>query len=172
MKRRDFMTGLVATAWPLPAVGQHSAMPTVGFLSSRSPGESAKLIDAFLEGLHATGYVEGSNVQIAYRWAGRVDERLPSRAAELVARDVAVIVAAGDVVSPIAAKVATSSIPIVFTGIDDPVESGLVADLDRPGRNVTGMSLFNNTLGPARLELLRALLPTEQADRENPFWPP
>jgi putative ABC transport system substrate-binding protein len=161
MRRRQFISGIggVMAAWPLAARGQRLTMPMVGFLSSMSPGESARFMDAFLEGLHETAYVEGRNVEIAYRWAGGVYERLQPRARELAERGAAVIVAAGDLVSAIAAKAATSSIPIVFTGVDDPVGAGLVESLQRPGGNVTGMSLFANGLGRTHLELLRVLLP-------------
>ena len=162
MRRRDLLAGLggAVAGWPWAAHGQRSGMPLVGFLSSRSPGESAQLIDAFLQGLHEAGYVEGRNVQVAFHWAGGIYERLAPLARSLVGRQAAVIVAAGDPVSATAAMAATPSTPIVFTAIDDPVGTGLVTALDRPGGNVTGVSLSIDTLGPKRLACLHALVPT------------
>src|SRR5215467_504501 len=148
MKRRAFISllGSTAAAWPLAARGQQPAMPVIGFLSSRSPGESAGLVAAFRQGLSELGFVEGQNLVIAFRWAeGRYD-RLGALASDLVQLRVALILAAGGPPPVIAAKAVTSTIPIVFTGVTDPVRVGLVASLGRPGGTVTGIGLFNNSL--------------------------
>jgi putative ABC transport system substrate-binding protein len=138
-------------------------MPVIGFLSSRSPGESTAVVAAFVQGLREGGYVEGQNVAIAFRWAeGRYD-RLQALAQELVGLRASVLLAAGGPPSALAAKAATSTIPIVFSGAPDPVRLGLVASLNRPGGNVTGMSTFTSTLGGKCVELLKQLLPTASA---------
>jgi putative ABC transport system substrate-binding protein len=135
-------------------------MPVIGFLSSRSPGESTNIVAAFRQGLRETGYVEGENLAIAFRWAEGRYERLPALAAELVSLRVAVLFAAGGTPSARAAKAATATIPTVFSAVGDAVGSGLVASLNRPGGNMTGMSIFAATLVPKRFELLRQLTPT------------
>jgi len=164
MKRREFIAGLGAVATssfvrPLAVRAQQSPMPVVGYLSSRSPGESEAVVSAFRQGLGESGYVVGQNVAIEYRWAEGNYERLAALAAELVGLKVAAILAAGGPPSALAAKKATSTIPVVFSAADDPVGVGLVDGLSRPGGNVTGMSLFNSALGGKRLELLHQLVP-------------
>ena len=135
-------------------------MPVIGFLSSRSPGESASVITAFRLGLRETGFIEGQNVSIAFRWAeGRYDQ-LPALAAELVALRVTLLFSAGGAPPALAAKAATSTIPVVFSAVSEPVGVGLVPSLNRPGGNVTGMGIFNAALGPKRMELVKELVPS------------
>jgi putative ABC transport system substrate-binding protein len=158
VRRRTFLVGLGgAAAWPLVTRAQQPSMPVIGFLSGRSPDESSYLIQTFRQGLKETGYDEGRNVAIEYRWARGQYDRLPALAAELVARPVSVIVSVGG--SSLAAKAATTTIPIVITEGNDPVASGLVQSLNRPGGNLTGVMLYGSVLPPKRLELLRETVP-------------
>jgi putative ABC transport system substrate-binding protein len=150
------LSASAAIARPRPISAQQKAMPVIGFLSVGSPGP---LIAAFRQGLSETGYVEGQNLTIEYRWAEDHYDRLPALAADLVGRKVDVIVVRGGLPAVLAAKSATSTIPIVFTGVSDPVEAGLVASLAHPGGNLTGFSPFQFELMPKRLELLTELVP-------------
>ena len=160
MRRRKFITllGVVATAWPLTGRAQQPAMPVIGYFSGRSPGAEAPIRMPFLKALEGFGFAVGRNVAIEYRFAEGQDERLPELAAELVRRQVAMLVAT-DRPSAVAAKAATATIPIVFTSGFDPVQLGLVASFNRPGGNATGVSLLTTALGPKRLGLVRELLP-------------
>jgi putative ABC transport system substrate-binding protein len=161
LRRRDFITVLSSTAaaWPLAVRAQQQATSTIGFVSSRAPGESAGVVAAFRQGLGEAGFVEGQNLAIAFRWAeGRYD-RLPALVAELVNLRVAVLFAAGGPPSALAAKEATSTIPVVFSAVSDPVRLGLVPSLNRPGGNVTGMSLLNSELVAKSAQLLKEAVP-------------
>ena len=175
MRRRNFIS-LVggAVAWPLASRAQQPAMPVIGFLRPGSPEPNAHLVAAFRRGLDETGYVEGRNVSVEYRWAHNDDDRLPELAADLVRLRVSVIVAPGSTTAAVAAKSATKTIPIVFSGGGDPVQTGLVASLNRPGGNVTGVSSMSGDLGAKRLGLLQELVPRAErfvllVNPNNPF---
>jgi len=161
MKRREFITliGGAAAAWPLAARAQRPPIPTIGYLSTRSSSGEASMLAAFEQGLRAAGYVGGSNVTIEYRWGDGRYDRLPALAEDLVRRNVAAIVTAGGETSALAAKAATTSIPIIFNIADDPVRIGLVTSLNRPGGNATGVTSLLGVLGTKQLGLIGELVP-------------
>jgi putative ABC transport system substrate-binding protein len=175
MRRREFITFLGgAAASPLAAHAQQSAMPVVGFMSGRSPEDSKHLVAAFRQGLSEAGFVEGQTIVIEYRWGLGQYDRMPALAADLVNRQVAVLVGVGGDVSALAAKRATSTIPIVFGTGSDPIKAGMVESLARPGGNATGYSLLTNQMEPKRLNMLHDLVPGAAVIGVllNPNFPP
>jgi putative ABC transport system substrate-binding protein len=174
MRRREFITLLSGAAvWPLVARAEQAPMPAVGILNLGSPEANASLMAAFRQGLGETGFAEGKNVAIESRWAHNDSARLPELAADLVRHRVTVMVTPGSVATALAAKAATATIPIVFNTAADPVETGLVASLNKPGGNMTGVSYMNTELGAKRLGMLQELLPKAMrfavlVERNNP----
>jgi putative tryptophan/tyrosine transport system substrate-binding protein len=160
MRRREFITLIGAAVWSLPLRAQQQETREIGFLSSRSPGESSGVVAAFRQGLSESGFVEGENLTIAFRWAEGHYDRLSTLAAELVNLRVTVLFAAGGAPSAAAAKAATTAIPIVFSAVNDPVQLGLIASLNRPGGNLTGMSMFTDEIAAKNVELLKEMVPT------------
>jgi putative ABC transport system substrate-binding protein len=179
MRRRDFLAlfGGAAAAWPHTALAQQQKMPVIGFLSARSQGVSGNLVAWFREGLAGLGFAEGRNIAIEYRWADGDYERLRGFAVELVGLPVAAIAAISGTPAALAAKAVTSAVPIVFANGGDPVVSGLVPNLNRPGGNITGATFLNTGIATKRLELLRDLLPRAKvvaflANPNNPVVAP
>jgi len=175
MRRREFISiAAAATAWPFVARAQQANMPVVGFLSTRAPEESADVVEAFRSGLKERGFVDGQNVKIEFRWAHGDYGHLPALASELVRAQVAVIAALGGDPSALAARAATTTIPIVFAVGSDPVKEGLVESFNRPGGNLTGVTTFTNLMEPKRLALLRELAPgvPVMGALVNPKFPP
>ena len=172
--RREFiaLVGGAAAAWPLAARAEQATIPVVGFLNAASPDAFTHLVSAFRKGLSEAGYFEGHNVAVEYRWAEGQYDRLPAMAAELVRRHVAVMTVTGGRPSVLAAKAATQDVPIVFVSGEEVISGGLVASLNRPGGNATGVMLFNSLLGTKRLALLRELVPRAAtiAILVNPNW--
>jgi len=173
MRRRDFIAGLggAAAAWPAVATGQQTKMPILGYLHSGSPNGHRARVAAFRQGLADMGYFDGQNISLEYRWAEDNFGRLPSLAKSLLERQVDVIAAAGGDVAVLAAKAATSAIPIVFAVGDDPVQQGIVASLNRPGGNLTGITFLAVELRPKMVEFLREMLPNAKtiAILANPY---
>ena len=176
MRRREFITllGGAGATWPLAARAQQSSLPVIGFMSGRSTADSGYLAEAFRQGLRDTGYVEGESIGIEYRWANGDYDRLPGFASDLLQRNVLVLVAVGGDPSPVAAKKATSTVPIVFGMGGDPVKAGLVASFNRPGGNATGYTLLTNQMEPKRIGLLHELVPGASllGALINPSFPP
>ena len=163
MRRREFIAAVASSAigWPLSTSAQQSNVPVVGMLSGQSSDGYAHLAEAARLGLKDQGFVDGQNVSIEYRWASGHDERLPAMAVELVNRPVAVLLTGGSLWATVSAKAATATIPIVFSTASDPVQLGHVASLNRPGRNVTGVTFLGGQLAEKRLELATQLVPEE-----------
>jgi putative ABC transport system substrate-binding protein len=175
MRRRDFIALIAgASGWPLGARAQQASIPVVGFMSGRAPEDSADLVTAFRQGMAESGFVDGQNVTIEFRWANGDYDRLPALVADLVNRKVAVLVGVGGDVSAIAAAKATTTIPVVFGMGGDPVKTGIVASFNRPGGNVTGYTIWTNEMESKRLGLLRELVPAIAVIGVlvNPRFPP